>query len=668
MHWNSIKKISENYWIQLLGVSVFFFLFGLYKFWDVLMVDGMSLTDKWDGLGGIAGGYTFLENIKLGNFSFFSTKGYSTEQTGLGLGFNSRLNFFQAINYLFINLFVSSPDNLYDGLHFFSYILNGIFIYLLLKDMNVSFFFTIVGGILINHLDIFYSRLDVHLFIGYAFMPVLVLLLAIRTAKTLSLINFLLFAFFTVINFTFFEYYGYFGIFFSSVLFISYFLFYHEFSLNILSKFILNTLIAGIFFIIVFATFYPTIVLPIVFNLFGIQNDSILNTNGYREWDDFKYYTAKNLPYLFSPDLRIIQSILPKSFFLNELWEFSYRIGLVIPATILFFLIYISIQLIVFSDSNKIQNTKTNSSLQTIFVTILLWLPACVLITLFTLPPDYSLSLVPFSYSIAPMFRVCVRAFLYVDITAVVLFCLIVDYIWKNISNKNLQQGESRISNNALRLSLYSLLILLSFLAFSDLSQYSLFSRMPAKKLPDTKIYEVLKTKKEGLLIELPFYSPQDIGEFTYLYLYNRVIHNKYIVNEVIHPTSQYAKHFYSFGEYVKELDERKLNTLCNAGLSYIAIHNTSKKDLLKIQRDISKEVESNKSRWNSISIEKDWLEILKTQKYTDSKFDYNYLRESSVLHLLADNGIQQVYEFKEPCGNGDYKKMFREWLLKEKF
>jgi disulfide oxidoreductase YuzD len=72
-------------------------------------------------------------------------------------------------------------------------------------------------------------------------------------------------------------------------------------------------------------------------------------------------------------------------------------------------------------------------------------------------------------------------------------------------------------------------------------------------------------------------------------------------------------------------------------------------------------------NRWNRISNEIDWLEILEKQKFADLMFDYQYLKESSVLHLLADNGKEQVYEFKKKCVEKDYFKKFREWVLKEK-
>lgn len=610
-------------------ILAFFIIFAFYNFYEILFLPNWSVTNSADGIAGIGWMYFYWEVLKEGN-SLLTPHLFFTDKIGLGLmnpGYPSLI--WTGFVSLLGNI-VNYPDNIYDGMNFGFFILNGLVAYLFLRSFGVSVFFSVLAGLLFLHTDNLYARLDGHLGMGFCFLEIITIWSGIRTAQKLTFLNLSIFTILFGLVLQNNPYYGYYGFFFIVTLVISYFLAYNKTDKNNFFILLIKLLFVCIFGVIVLSAFFPTIIFPKVLNLFGhTANQSTIIDESIkyeRNLAELNFYSTKKFFYLFSPSIELLQKLFPTKHLKKDIWELTYRIGFIPFITVITYLFYA-----LFKTKSESRN-----------IHYVLWLPACLLITLFGLHTDSFFSLVPFTYKIAPMFRVGVRAYLYLNISFIIFFCITLDILWKK---------SYLFTNQKKRYVIHFPIIILAILGFQDLSKYSLFSKIPAKQLPDSEIYSALQKNPKRLLLELPLYSTKYIQEYSYIYVFNYIYHKQPVVNFPI--SNQFFKHYKAYNDlddYLSDISDLKLQKLCNAGLQYITVRFPTQ----AYYKRITSLYKSDPKKICPIEINNSSLE---------KQFDFKLLDKSQLLRKITKNDHIKIYEFKEKC-NGDIQT-FRTQFLK---
>ncbi|MCB1193472.1 MAG: hypothetical protein KDK90_23735 [Leptospiraceae bacterium] len=648
-------KISKNYFIfEFLFVVLFFFPLAIYHFYPVLASNQKSITTSivetqkdynfygifrgseqyhQDGIGAIVSFQKIDQEAKNLKIPFYEDihKGFKTD---LGIG---NENFFPPI---FRNMFITFsflflPDTAYEFHAFIGFIFNTIIFYILLRYFQIAIPLSFLGAILFSHLDMYYYRLFDHaIAYSFIFIHLLLILFTIRAVKTQTIPNYIVLAIISAIALEENTYYGYFGFFFCLPLFIGYTYLQKRNGIVIKTgKLITNMGISALTFFICMSLLFPNqFFFRIVHKIFGTAATSTVQEEISRTYINFEVFSVRNIFSLFEPGiwafpgLQWLQKIFPTNFFATDLWEFTYRIGIIIPLTVL--VLYIT-----FLIGKKRNQTLTQNSTNYTVAEASVWLIAIFFIALFGISPDYSLSLVPFTYKIMPALRVGARAFVYVDIGLVFLFCYLLDRFLKYISRRN----------QICLIPTTVAIIAIMLLALLDATYNRVYKQLPALDLPPLEDYQILKNKPEGILIELPFFYPsKQPGEYSYLYAYNVIGHDKPIFNQASNP--KYLDQIEAFARTVNHLDEGVLEQLQRTGVKYLVV-NKGKRKIGHVWIDND-----------------DWLgtDILEV------------LERSPVVNTLLENEKRVIVEFKTVPGMefkqespSDFRYFLDYWIYK---
>ncbi|MEI6127807.1 MAG: hypothetical protein WCQ99_14770 [Pseudomonadota bacterium] len=606
---NRINAILENRLYSLIIVTAFFTLFGLWKFSDVLFIPGMCLTNAGDGLGALTMYHSFSEDIQSGNYSVLFGDRYTYKNICFGIAMNGGMNIFWKLH-MFLLGSLCSPETQYDLTCLISFILIGIGGFLLARTLGVSFLCALFAAILVSHLDNFRVRISGHIHLAAYYMPFFLLVAAVKAGKLPSLKNLIISSLLAALNFNLNEYYGYFGLFFALFIFTGYAVIYSsKHSINIRTG-VKNLIIAASVFVVALFLLYPNTIALKAWDMLFHTTYSSISLDSARPWTDFIHYATGNPYYLFKPGMPFLLDLFPSKYFNNHLWEFSFRIGTVIPVCICSLFLCFTLKALLIRSNPESFVMKES----------LVWICGSLFIALFGLSPDrYIISLVPFTHKIAPMFRVGVRAFLFVDIALVISFTLLLSHTISFIAT-------AFIAKKAKRAAGYFVIAWLMFAACADVSNSSLLQKIIAYPLPDTIVYSVLKNKPEGLLLEVPFHSPYDYPpEATYIYFYNYVAHNKPIVNTPWGlEDKKLLESLHQFSLKANSPNDQNLDELKRSGIRYIAAH--SKNYIFKascLDQDIMKKIDL----------------------FGDKTFDFSYLDRSNAFKKIAADGSITIYE-----------------------
>ena len=568
--------IIANFRLSNRGILILIFLFycilSYVKFYDVLNTVGLALTNYGDGIGTISSLFTYSDEFSNGHWKVLKGDEYRPLSIGAGLLATHHSSLFWRWNAVLLGLLFSA-DNVYDINGVIGFVLIGFFGFMLLKEVGVSPLFSFFGSILLTHMDVFQARLNGHLLgLGIYYMPLLLLWAGIRASKSPSISRWALFAAVNTLNLMVNEYYGYFGAIFAFALCTGYIIVYRR-------AWIRNKVL-GLYSFLVFFTLSVTFLVlafpqQIGSKLFWSSSgpEQLPPLKVAHSWPEFVHYSVRNPLALFEPNTarESIQGVLGSSFFSNDLPEFSYRIGLFLPVTILICIVLLTIRTIAFLEG---------SDTRRIIKIFLVWLAAGVWISLFGLTPNFSISLVSVTSNIAPMFRVGARAYIYTDIAVVVLFSLLASYtIYYCIKLIFKNSPHNKKFHSAIFL-FFSCILFVG--AFKDVSRSGILQQYPALALPGAGAYSQLAEYPDALLLELPFYSP--VGnppEINYSYFFNRVYHKKPIVNLSYSGwgNEKYRSDVHEFSESVNQPNDEIIEKLFLSGVYYFVVNNNQKYD-----------------------------------------------------------------------------------------
>lgn len=477
-----------------------------------------------DGIGGIAGigflkSQPFLQNDNNKIFSSLMVVPTTIED-----------------NWRIIKRFLAlffSPDNVYDLLVIYFWLLNLLAGYFLFRTLKLNRFSAVIFGLTLAGLEVFQSRITGHLTMAAIFIPILQIAFAFKIIESPSGKNIYIFAILCFAGFLSNEYYGYFGFIFSITLIAFYFL------LNIkrVKEFKFKEIIYGS---IIFC-FGMVIVYANIFRALLVHNGTralIIHTY----WDHVYFSVQNPLEIFYSWQYGL-------NFTLSNPWEFTFHLGL-------FILIFIFAHFLF----AKIRGICLDNKL------ILSTLFSGLILSLFGLNPDYLLSLEKITYLIAPQFRVGARAYLWVSFAVIIIAAI----VYRDIMRAQSAGTPKSTSFVTPLLSLSLVFILLD----TTMGFYMKGPRL--YPLPENRAYKFISEYPQGLLLELPYYGPSDPPELSYRYMYDYIDHKKMFVNYPSSSMYQYdpilASGLDQFKHYLNNPDREVIDLLRRAGIRYIAV------------------------------------------------------------------------------------------------
>jgi hypothetical protein len=416
-----------------------------------------------------------------------------------------------------------SIDNVYDFIAWLGFALNGLFSYLLAREIDCSVVTAFLVGLAVVSLEIFDTRVGGHLHLAFFFYQLIACWMAIRAGKQPTTLRMIAAGVGLWFGFLGNEYYGYFSFFFCAILFLGYRLLGARVSVR---RLFLLLGAAATAFVALMAISYPRMMLGRVLESWGVSTE---RTPSFAQPDnDFSIYALAHLVTILRPSLPWLGKALGP--FPPDTGEFTFRLGTIVPL----FACALLVVLIVLSV--RCPTPQRKRTLRQCAV----WSAAALLLLLFARSPDRTLSLVPLTHRIAPMFRVGVRAILFVDIGALLILGLLFDHFLR--TELGWSRGCARGSFSSGRIALAAALFAAFSVGLEDLrpANASVFSKAPAFAVPHDTIYDRLAALPDGLVLELPFHvNSSDNPESDYAYLANRMFHHKPILNLMRDPRVQ---------------------------------------------------------------------------------------------------------------------------------
>lgn len=542
---------KQKFWMLSL---LLLFIYSLFRYSDVVFSTDYSLTNFGDGIGTVSGIFALNDLVRNGDWSYiFSDMAHFPDHAQALASAGPFSQTWKLIVIVFGTMF--SPETTYDVVGMIGYFCALVSGFILFRYLGAN---SLIAGILcitLASIDNNVARAQGHLFgLGVIFGPIITVYFTSVVSNDPSRRNLLFLAAAHLFNINLNEYYGFFGIFFT----VAFFLINTAIRFRYLNFKVLfqDLVIASVFFILVASILYPnSILFPVLEKLGLIESTSVSVKTHVHDWNSFVFFSLSDVFHVFESDIGFINNLLNEGRFKSELWEMSYRIGIVCPTItiILLYTIYI----------------KDSVRFVELIIKLTPWLLATLLLFLFSLSPSYSFSLVPFTYEIAPMLRVGVRALLYFDIGVLSIFTICLSEL-----SKLLIGGFSkRPKLNRLKFAFLSVTLVL--FVHNDVSKLDLFERMPKLLLPDATDYNSLINEKNGILIEVPYLSPiESPPEDNYMYLFHRIYHQKKLANQIYHGSNntKYTEDLDRLSKNINSLTNDFLDHLILSGVDYFAV------------------------------------------------------------------------------------------------
>ena len=455
--------------------------------------------------------------------------------------------------------------------------------YLLAREVGISPFFSILVSYFLVHLETFEIKFNNHIDLANYCVPILLIWSSLKLARQPTRKNFLILAIMFPLFFTIGAYYSYFGFFFSLVFIISYWIIFKKYKELISYNFLINSIIFICISLALFSFLFPTIVGSYLQSIFTSGTDKSNISLGdltpvKREFGEYNYWSLNNIFSIFQTGFTFLRSFFPFTQ-INNIGagtETVYRIGFIIVLLLIVLHYYFNSKY----NNNKVKFNneklgKNEFNMEKLNIEtfakkeIYIWFLSMFVMLGFAVNDSYFFSLVKFSYSIIPSFRVGIRALIYFDICVVVLVFFYLDKLNKiiNFKNKNL---------------IFAFLILVTYFDFIPPGDPIYPKIYEAKLKTEKSAYLILSEKPKGILLELPMASERvmPLWENEYLYSYFQAYHKKILVNPLFDSNlSPVNGNINWLRETLlniwNNMNETDLELLRQAGIRYISIHPT---------------------------------------------------------------------------------------------
>ena len=506
---------------------------------------------------------------------------------------------FAVINWFWRSLFVVfsqffEPHKAYDSIAILGFALSGVCGYVLALRVGLNLIFSLLFSLFMVSLPNTAARLEGHLMLAFLHAPMLFLAWVIDTARRPTWQNFIFAGFGLWLAFLVNEYFGYFSIWIAGAIFISmrWQTLRQEFESEL--RFLLpRALAAAAFFVVLLAFSHPSIVLGPVLRRFGVVSE-LPPTRNFTTMSEFAIYGMKNPLLLVTPGIEI-----PDVYILNKLFktsvtgEFTFRIGLLIP-------------LFIWLSRRWLLKNCQSGYLRIKDMIMPLSIAALVAFAL-GLHPQFRL-LVWVTSVIAPMFRVSVRAYFFLDALLLLIFFLFFQTMWSEMSR--------RVFSFTPSLEKYlpqSALILALLFCFRDLTTvWWPLAPFAAHALPaEVEFARKFSQLPQGLVLEVPQFSRASkvVYESLYPYKMRTAYHGMKCINFMW--SKEYETETDAFAKDVNNPVPETVARLSQLGIRYVLAPSQSElakrygqlsglKLVLATPQGVAFEVESPSSqRWS---------------------------------------------------------------------
>lgn len=559
------KKLKKYKSLFALG---FFISLATYLFYPAITQERLTLALPGDGWGSIGGIFDKVDNFRnlQSPLNMFSDL-YLSKGNGAGInwmGFPA--NWFWNTTDFFFSLFMS-PDNVYDFTIALSWVMIGFAGFMLGNSFNLPFGFALCTGLTLMLCENFFLRTVGHRSIAAYFMTIFVVSASINLIKNDSVKNSVTLGVMAWLNFQVNEYYGYFGVFVILAMnTAAYFTGYRK--LKNLRRSLKHAAYGASAFIVLMVCSYPNLIIMRIYQL--ATGDHVASSEFSHGPGSFSEFSMSNPWLFFSPRLSFLSSMSPKIFMEGtKPGEATFSLGLLIPCFVIFSTLVHLMRKIF---GAKLAGDKFISKI------FILFLGLAISFSLGT-NATFSWSLIPITMKYAPMFRVGVRSFIYMNVILIGLFWACLYTFWA--------MPFGFIKNNSLRISSVALLRL-ALLTIGVLAIWEvrggpisgLMERPRMSSLPPMAPYEALAKRPPGVLIEIPFnYYGYNQPEEEYDYFLHRSVHKKQILNGLPFSSTFWpAQRRLTFYRNFNEIDHSKIDLLRNFGIRYIAINKQKSK------------------------------------------------------------------------------------------
>ena len=561
-----------------------------------------SFAEHSDGWGTIGWMYDYSEAFSKGEISDLAGEFYQAQ--GIGGQLNTRgIPGAQVVRVLYGALgHFFGAENTFDIAAFISYFLYGFSGWLLGKSIGLRPLWSCLMAITFMATSYFDQRMRFHIGLMFIFPCLMVVGAAYSYTQRqkLSTALFLGGSFWLCFNFA--EYYGFLGfvIVGSSLLIV-----------GILSK---NRRLYGIhgcaclcLLLALMLTTYPKMISGAISSFFSSENNVLEAFN--RPISEVEKYSITNPLQTFMSDIPIVKYLFPTSLSSMLNIEFSYFLGGGV------FLVLFG-ALVIYA-AKCAQKKEFHYSDSGVFLIV------CSFFGLFiALPPSIS----PFSelvVTILPVIRVLSRGTLFAQIALLMLTFLVLNRLTNKKSFKN-----------------YGAAFALFALVFLDLRPArfgAAIDPFPVSGLYNKEVYEVLKEKPHGWVLELPYHFPHNgFAENDYLYYIGRLRHQKPIINGGFGFQGDDVFYLERLGKYrsINQFNVGHVAKLREIGVRYLVVHK-GKAKLGLLQYDGLRLQAETKDGF--------LYEILDAKKYSKSKL-VEWL-EPKELIFTADTLHSQINE-----------------------
>ncbi len=548
-----MSSISQKNTIRNSILLVLILSYSYWTFYNAFLY-GKSLTYQGDGLATIG----FVAHI----MNAFQEKGFAiflNDYIQIGTfaaGYSDPISLNIAWKVLYIGLgVIFAPDNVYDVIAMIAFLATILSGYAVARLFGAHASISIFSGILLANLPNFFFRIEGHLGLACYFVSILQIGFAHSLAKHLDYKNSAIFSLISALAFVQNEYYGYFGIIFCSIYIIAArLMLFSSLLREDLYKIAKTAIISLIIFVLTMALLYPNLIGSKLLFLF-INNSEIVTAAP-------QNYSSENFNAFSTPHpLGILSStILGLKLLTDHLndgnpFEFTFRIGLVVPVLIILLLSWLKIY----------APQKSWISVRQQILSLII--PMVIMVGL-ALPLTSSWSLAKLTLTFASLFRVGSRAYIFVDIGMILILALVAsEYL----------RAQSIIRQPTIKLRNSFLLLSALYMSYADLTGSWFPKTIAAATLPPASYdLRVLKNLEEGFLIELPFLTSSSAPEDSYVYSYNYIMHQKPIVNGVYYwlPTQdpELDQLFTQAASRINTPSPNDIIQLGKAGVRYIVI------------------------------------------------------------------------------------------------